>query len=685
MEPLSDEQREDKPSDSELVVTSAASKRGRITSSIWSTFTEDDNPQQKKSAICRHCKVLVNYHKKSEYAQKHLNNCKAFVKLMMGMDIGDRPDWFVSSKKSKLSIAAPAAHDASSSSKPHSHQKITQYVLPPISARQQAEFEDAIALHYYVTGTSFQRIEECNLAKAIRLLRPDAVLPDRRKLAGPLLDKCYNKLKKKQDSYMNSPSTFVCLITDGWSNTKNEPIVNYMAASPEKTVFLESVATGIQGHTSQWIAEDIDRIISSYPDTNFAGVVTDNTSANKGAWDILKSKHPTMFFHGCVSHGLHLMVKDIFAATKTKKPGEQTATYPTGYPFEEMLQLALDCKDLVKFFNNHHAMKVKLRLMQQVEKLTALAQPAPTRWGTLQQCFRSILNSERIIYTIVSERNFIAGTAKQKEERQRLKNIVVKDDFISSLNKALKILEPIDQFIVKFQNDAVPVSEVVTAFNKLPAEFENMTDVLTTAESVYLKELAAKRFKLIYGDAHGIGYLLDPRFCGEGLPADNKRDLEDLLISIPESDSTAVSEERKMELYDEYNQHIIASLREKNDNTIRYKMLSNKRKTPLQYWQLDGNAWPQLQKIALRVFSMSASSAASERNFSTFGFIHSKNRNCLSNESVDKLVYIKTNYSAFVDHANKTASDLDQSSDNCDTNDEASTGSSSSDCDIEEQ
>ena len=40
---------------------------------------------------------------------------------------------------------------------------------------------------------------------------------------------------------------------------------------------------------------------------------------------------------------------------------------------------------------------------------------------------------------------------------------------------------------------------------------------------------------------------------------------------------------------------------------------------------------------------MAASSAASERSFSTFGFIHSKLRNRLDPEKVKKLVYIKTN------------------------------------------
>lgn len=666
--------------------TSTSVKRGRELSNTWSLFTDDSNPHMKKSSVCRNCKVVVTYHKKSEYVQKHLNHCKAFIKIMMGLEIVDRPEWFDTGKKSKVDSAASSAPvplpNTQSRQKP-----MTKYTLPAMQKSLQAKFDDAIALHCYITGSSFQRFEEKHLARAVKMLRPDATIPSRKMLAGPLLDKCYNSLKKTQDSYMNSPSTCVCLITDGWSNIKNEPIVNYMAASPQKTIFLESVATGMQGHTSQWIAEDIERIIEKYPNTTFSGAVTDNTSANKAAWEILQDKHPTMFFHGCVAHGLHLMVKDIFAATKIKKPGEVEPTYPNDYPFEEMLQLAVDCKDLVKFFNNHHAMKTKLKQMQQADKLIALAQPAPTRWGTLQQCLQSILDSESLIHTIVCERNFIAGTQKQKQERQRLKDIVVKDDFVSNLKKALKILQPIDEHIVKFQSDAVPVSEVVTAFNQLPVKFAEMTDTLTSSEIKYLKALAAARFQLIYGNAHGIGYLLDPRFVGDGLPADDRRTLEDTLISIPENDTTVATEERKMILCEQFTKYVIAALRDKNDKSIRFKMLDSKRKTTLQYWQSDGAVWPELQKIAVRVFSMSASSAASERNFSSFGFIHSKLRNCLSEESVEKLVFIKTNYHAFVDSSGSDAqADCEESQESSDDeqDDDAIKNTESSDSDTEQ-
>ncbi len=48
-----------------------------------------------------------------------------------------------------------------------------------------------------------------------------------------------------------------------------------------------------------------------------------------------------------------------------------------------------------------------------------------------------------------------------------------------------------------------------------------------------------------------------------------------------------------------------------------------------------------------RLFNMATSNAASERNFSTMGFIHSKLRNSLSAKIVEKLVFIKSNMGAF--------------------------------------
>jgi hypothetical protein len=72
-------------------------------------------------------------------------------------------------------------------------------------------------------------------------------------------------------------------------------------------------------------------------------------------------------------------------------------------------------------------------------------------------------------------------------------------------------------------------------------------------------------------------------------------------------------------------------------------MLKKRAKISLQYWQVDGAEFPAIRAVALNVFSMVTSSAASERGFSTMGFIHSKMRNRVGSEKVKQLVFIKTN------------------------------------------
>jgi len=105
-------------------------------------------------------------------------------------------------------------------------------------------------------------------------------------------------------------------------------------------------------------------------------------------------------------------------------------------------------------------------------------------------------------------------------------------------------------------------------------------------------------------------------------------------------------------------------------------MLLKKKTAIMDYWYLEEIEWPLLQMLTLKVFSIPASSAASERNFSTFGFVHSKLRYCLPPESVMKLVYIKTNNRQFEpDQAiplQGCESDLD--------NDDARSSSSSLNC-----
>ena len=246
-----------------------------------------------------------------------------------------------------------------------------------------------------------------------------------------------------------------------------------------------------------------------------------------------------------------------------------------------------------------------------------------------------------ILNGLVSERDFVTkGNAKQKEKRVAIKAVITEPDFVTKLDECTTILAPIDMHIKILQRDAVPCSDVYKAFVELEEKMRNLTNV-DADKKAYLVELVRKRLNFMYGDAHGVTYLLDPRYLGDGMLRTLRKEIEDFVYKFPQKDGTT-SEARMEQLAQEYTAFRVEALSERQQSTFRFKMIG-KSKTVLQWWIADGTDWPLLQNLALCVFSMAASSAASERNFSTFGFIHSKLRNRLGPEKVKKLVYIKTN------------------------------------------
>ncbi|KAH9095151.1 hypothetical protein LEN26_017908 [Aphanomyces euteiches] len=102
-----------------------------------------------------------------------------------------------------------------------------------------------------------------------------------------------------------------------------------------------------------------------------------------------------------------------------------------------------------------------------------------------------------------------------------------------------------------FQDDKVPISEVFHAFVSLPASLKKIGG-LSLEETGYLENLVCERWECLYGDAHGVAYVLDPRFTGEGIQDfEFKESIEDFIISYPSSSNHVASEEQKHMVQDE--------------------------------------------------------------------------------------------------------------------------------------
>lgn len=218
------------------------------------------------------------------------------------------------------------------------------------------------------------------------------------------MDSCYTDVKEKVDSWIKLRRTIVSLTTDGWSNVLQDGIVNYMLTNSSRCVFYEAAETKKQRHNKEWLALDISQVISSV-DCFVAGVVTDNTAANKAAWEILLKKYPNRFFYGCASHGLHLLVKNIFE----KPPIELKDVYP----FTSLANLITDVTTICKYFRNHIVEKATLEEFQEALKLQKLKLYGETRWGSILASFRTMLQFDE--FRVVANRHRCTKGSQTKD------------------------------------------------------------------------------------------------------------------------------------------------------------------------------------------------------------------------------------------------------------------------------
>jgi hypothetical protein len=127
-----------------------------------------------------------------------------------------------------------------------------------------------------------------------------------------------------------------------------------------------------------------------------------------------------------------------------------------------------------------------------------------------------------LIRLIVTASDFKAVISKKERlKREAVFNMVTREDWLEQLKKCLSILTPINKYLVKFQKDSVPLSDVYQCCESLPFEFEE-NQYLSHVDKAYLKKLVMGRWNFCYSDAHGVAYLLDPRFTGSRMDLDLK-------------------------------------------------------------------------------------------------------------------------------------------------------------------
>lgn len=233
------------------------------------------------------------------------------------------------------------------------------------------------------------------------------------------------------------------------------------------------------------------------------------------------------------------------------------------------------------------------------------------------------------------EKNLTKKTAK--ETFKTCKKDILSSTFWSDLEYLRTIMKPILLFMRDNDNNCtLPAGNGMghAYFNWWQLEqFYDKSNDIKSVHKKPLRKLVNDRWVFGHSILHSAGFMVHPayRTCKQTTNEDVMSDWYQLL------DMWIATEEEKLKILSQYMDY------KQGKGLFNRSETSSLLNDPIAFWTLFGAGYPELQSLAIKILEQSTSASACETNWSRFEYIFSKRRNKLSNERVEKLVYVHGN------------------------------------------
>ncbi|XP_027338045.1 uncharacterized protein LOC113851979 [Abrus precatorius] len=168
---------------------------------------------------------------------------------------------------------------------------------------------------------------------------------------------------------------------------------------------------------------------------------------------------------------------------------------------------------------------------------------------------------------------------------------------------------------------------------------EQIAENFQKKESRYKKvwKIIDTRWNLqIHRPLYAAAYYLNPRFhYDKNFNPDNE-----VLYGLYETIERMVSDRRTRFLIDQQLKKFKSA---KGLFGMNMAIDTRDKKQPTLWWESYGGDGKELQKVAMRILSLTCSATGCERNWSTFDQVHTKRRNRLEQQRLNALVFVKYN------------------------------------------
>uniref|UniRef100_A0A8C9YIK6 BED-type domain-containing protein n=1 Tax=Sander lucioperca TaxID=283035 RepID=A0A8C9YIK6_SANLU len=425
------------------------------------------------------------------------------------------------------------------------------------------------------------------------------------------LDKRYSMPSRTYFSQIAIPELHRQSTTDMWSSRTAEPYqslrVHYITEDLHLKARSLQTAYFPEDHTGENIAAGLREGLECWDlnEDNLVCITTDNASnmvkaAQLNEWTRLQ----------CFGHRLHLAIGKLFCVCVC---------------VSDLSRAIGLCKKLVGHFSHSWRKKAALTEAQKELKLPehSLITECPTRWGSEEKMIARVLEQAKAISQVLSgdrHARFLIPTWQDTE-------------VLESIHKAL---HPLSEFTDALSGEEyVSISYLKPVLHLLAtsvlAEDAEDTDLTRSIKTKVLAYLNDKYSDLNTQELLDVASFMDPRFKTQYITnckTNAKKCLGSLFKTSVTSSALPLPLEDAVEA--ELNSYLLTPVIDGEDD-------------PLAWWKVHNIHFPRLCNIARKYLCVPATSAPSERLFSTGGNIVTCTRSSLKPAKVDMLVFLAKN------------------------------------------
>lgn len=463
----------------------------------------------------------------------------------------------------------------------------------------------------FVTGTPLALFGHPLWIDFFSKLRPSFKLPGRKLISTRLLDNQFNIMEKDIKQILaDAPN--LSLQCDGWSNCRNESIINFMISYP-KPLFVKFLETKESTHSAEYLCAEMEKVMIAYGPEKLLVVIGDNAANVQCALKLLNEKYTHIIPLGCVSHLMHLLCGDIMKSTSSK-------------------QIFSSAKFIIKKVRRSHLLCALFSKIQKENDIVcALKLPGVTRWGSIQNALESLLINRTVLQIMI-----VNDVAKSKFPANVRKQIAG-DDLWKKINLLVNVLKPITLVNIGLEGDSVLIQKLHPLLSKLESDIRPIlqsTNFFTQTEQKNFIVDMKQRKEYVIKPIHLAAVLLNPIDRGTSLNGSESIDAMEFVF--------VTAQNIKLDTCMVLNE--IGNYKNKEGMWNKeFVWTAVNTMCPLRWWKTFYSQSP-LSIVAVRILSAPITSAATERANSTFGWIHNNKRNRLKTQRAGKITYLAHNW-----------------------------------------